>query len=165
MAELAEKLDTLIRAIGNPSYDKIAQEIKAAGGPSVSGAYLWQLRTGSRDNPTFLHLQALSSYFSRKLGIPVTLSYFDPETAADQPWRAAQDEQRVIQLEQQLAEERELTAQLADKGVRRLASRYGEMSPALQRQILAIVETLSDPQLGQAAEEHESTRAETHEPN
>lgn len=165
MAELAEKLDMLISAIGNPSYEKIAQEIKAAGGPSVSGAYLWQLRTGTRDNPTFHNLQAMSNYFSRKLGLPVTLSYFDPETPADQPWRVAQDEQRVAELEQQLAEERELTLRLADNGVRRIASRYGEMSPALQRQILAIVETLADPQLAQAVDENEPTHADGHEPS
>jgi len=144
MAELAEKLDALILAIGGLSYDKIAQEIKAAGGPRVSGAYLWQLRTGARDNPTFHHLQALSAYFSRKLGLPITLSYFDPDTPVDQPWADAQDTDHVAQLEKQLGDERELTARLADQGVQRLATRYGTMDPGLQRQILAIVDTLSE---------------------
>ncbi|NMI00634.1 hypothetical protein [Pseudonocardia acidicola] len=159
MAELAAKIDALIVAIGGPSYDKIAQEIKADGGPTVSGAYLWQLRTGARDNPTFHHLQALSTYFSRKIGIPITLNYFDPETPVDQPWRDAQDEERVASLQRQLDEERELNTRLADNGVRRLATRYGEMGPALQRQILAIVETLSE----QEAAEGKKPRGERDE--
>lgn len=143
MAGLAEKIDRLIVAIGGPSYDKIAQEIKAAGGPTISGAYLWQLRTGARDNPTFHHLQALSGYFSGKLGLPITLSYFDPGTPVDQPWRDADDENRVAELERTLQEERRLTARLSDQGVQRLATRYGEMGPGLQRQVLAIVDALA----------------------
>jgi ESX-1-secreted protein regulator len=78
MAELAEKVDALIKAVGGPSYDKLAAAIRATGGPTISGAYIQQLRTGARHNPTFQNLQALSRYFTKALGIPVTLNYFDP---------------------------------------------------------------------------------------
>jgi transcriptional regulator with XRE-family HTH domain len=143
MAELAEKVDALIKAVGGPSYDKLAAAIRATGGPTISGAYIQQLRTGARHNPTFQNLQALSRYFTKALGIPVTLNYFDPETPVDQPWVDARDEGRVAELERQLEEERQLTARLTDRGIRRIASRYGSADPATQRQILAIVETLS----------------------
>lgn len=142
--ELSEKIDALIVAIGGPSYESIAREIRAAGGPSVSAPYLWQLRTGARVNPTFQHLQALASFFSSKLDIPITLSYFEPATPVDQPWRDAEDVGRVEALERQLAEEREISEKLADRGVRHFASRYGSMSTDLQKKILAIADTLAE---------------------
>lgn len=144
MAELAEKVEALMKAVGAPSYDKLAAAIRAAGGPTISGAYLQQLRTGARHNPTLQNLQALSTYFTKALGFPVTLSYFDPETPVDQPWVDSQDEERVAQLQRQLQDERQLTARLTDHGIRRIAARYGDATPATQRQILAIVETLAD---------------------
>jgi transcriptional regulator with XRE-family HTH domain len=144
MAELAAKVEALMTAVGSPSYDKLAAAIRAGGGPTISGAYIQQLRTGARHNPTLQNLQALSTYFTKTLGFPVTLSYFDPDTPVDQPWVDAQDEERVAQLQRQLEEERQLTARLTDHGIRRIAARYGDASPATQRQILAIVETLSN---------------------
>jgi hypothetical protein len=39
--------------------------IRATGGPPISGAYIQQLRTGARHNPTFQNLQALSRYFTK----------------------------------------------------------------------------------------------------
>ena len=146
MAELAEKVDALMKAVGSPSYDKLAAAIRAGGGPTISGAYIQQLRTGARHNPTLQNLQALSTYFTKTLAFPVTLSYFDAGTPVDQPWIDARDEERVAQLQRQLEDEREFIARLTDHGIQRIAARYGDATPATQRQILAVVETLSNLQ-------------------
>lgn len=144
MGDLATKIDKLITEIGGLSHDRIAQEIKAAGGPTISGAYLWQLRTGARDNPTLHHLQALSKYFSDKLDLVVALDYFSPDAPVERPWEAAERNRQVEELEG----EHELTVRLEDRGIRHIASRYGSVSPTVQRQILAIVDTLSAPEIG-----------------
>lgn len=144
MSELSEKVDALFVAIGGPSYEWVARDMRSQGGPSMSAPYLWQLRTGARNNPSFQHLQALASYFSQKLQIPITLSYFEPRTPVDQPWRDAEDSTRLEALERQLAEEREMSAKLADRGVRHFASRYGSMSADLQKKILTIADTLAE---------------------
>ena len=69
---IAEKLDRLFRATGRPepSYMAVAEAIRARQGVAVSHTYIWQLRTGRRDNPTVQHLTALAGYF----GVPV--AYF-----------------------------------------------------------------------------------------
>ena len=46
------------------------------GGPTISSTYIWQLRTGKRDNPTKKHLEALAAYFR----VPVAY-FFDDEAA------------------------------------------------------------------------------------
>ena len=43
----------------------------------ISSTYVWQLRTGRRDNPTQRHLSALASFFG------VSPMYFFGETEAD----------------------------------------------------------------------------------
>ncbi|MBC3189519.1 hypothetical protein H7X46_00345 [Pseudonocardia sp. C8] len=156
MSELSEKIDALIVAAGRPSYDSIAREIKAAGGPTISAPYLWQLRTGARTNPTFQHLQALATYFSGKLNVPITLSYFEASTPVDQPWRDAEDANRLETLERQLAEEREMSAKLADRGVRHFAGRYGSMSPEMQKKILAIADTLAETDEAESSTERDA---------
>lgn len=142
--ELSEKIDALFAAIGGPSYEWVARDMRSMKGPSMSAPYLWQLRTGARNNPSFQHLQTLASYFSEKLETPITLSYFEPGTPVDQPWRDAEDSGRLKALERQLVEEREMSAKLADRGVRHFASRYGSMSTDLQRKILTIADTLAE---------------------
>jgi transcriptional regulator with XRE-family HTH domain len=140
---LAAKVDTLIKAAGGPSYEVLAREIKAAGGPTVSAAYLWQLRTGSRDNPTFQHLQALARFFSKKLNLPITLQYFDPETAIDQPWRDAENAARVAELNEEGQEEQRVSERLAEQKIRRISARYGEMGPSMLREILDVMDHLA----------------------
>lgn len=141
--DLAAKIDALITAAGSPSYETLAREIKDMGGPTVSAAYLWQLRTGTRDNPTFQHLQALARYFSGKLTIPVTLQYFDPETSVDQPWRDVTDRSQGGELHERQSQERDFAHQLAERGIQRISARYGEMGPNMLRDILAIMEELA----------------------
>jgi hypothetical protein len=141
---LAGKVGALIAAAGHPSYETVAREIKAMNGPTVSAAYLWQLRTGARDNPTFHHLQALARYFSQKLGVPITLNYFDPQTPVDQPWRDAESAVGSdAPLDRRAQDERQLAGQLAERGIRKISARYGEMGPNMLRDILAIMDTLA----------------------
>jgi hypothetical protein len=152
--DLAAKLARLMEAAGNPGTERLSQAIEETTGRSISGAYLWQIKKGRKKNLTLQHLTALSAYFSHALGLPITLSYFDPATPIDEPWTASGERATVERLERQLAEERQLTQALADYGVRRIASRYGSLNTAEQRQVLAIVETFggqeaADPSGGQ----------------
>lgn len=137
---LAEKVSRLITAAGDPSYETLSREIKAAGGPTVSAAYLWQLRTGARDNPTFQHLQALSSYFSAKLGLPITLAYFDPSTPVEQPWTARSPSPSLLQVEG--GDQGDFARQLTERGVGRISARYGQIGAAVLRDVLAVMDEL-----------------------
>lgn len=79
---LAEKIDRLFESVhpkdrGPYSYKEVEAGIRAQGGPALSSSYIWQLRTGSRDNPTKRHLEALADFFG------VAPSYFFDEDAAD----------------------------------------------------------------------------------
>lgn len=139
---LAEKISKLIAAAGDPSYETLSREIKAEGGPTVSAAYLWQLRSGTRDNPTFQHLQALAGFFSKKLNLPITLHYFDPQTPVDQPWTAAAE--RSAELHEPDSEERKVAEELAERGIRRISARYGEMGPSMLRDILSVMDQLAE---------------------
>ncbi|WP_153036917.1 helix-turn-helix domain-containing protein [Amycolatopsis sp. YIM 10] len=58
------------------SFEEVAEGIRARGGPTISGTYIWQLRKGLRDNPTKRHLEALASFF----GVPPAY-FFDDEAA------------------------------------------------------------------------------------
>lgn len=80
-ASLAGKLARLFAAVhpadrGELTHEEVATAIREAGGPTISAVYLWQLRTGKRDNPTMRHLEALAAHF----GVPV--AYFFDDTAA-----------------------------------------------------------------------------------
>ncbi len=75
---LASRLEHLFQTSrgddGQPfSAADVAAAINAAAGGHVIGAtYVWQLKTGRRDNPTYKHLLALSRFF----GVPPTY-FFD----------------------------------------------------------------------------------------
>jgi transcriptional regulator with XRE-family HTH domain len=107
---LAEKIDHLFTVVhpakGEYTHEQVATAIEQSGGPTISATYLWQLRTGKRDNPTKKHLEALSGFF----GVPPSY-FFDEETAA------------VVDAELEL-----LTA-LRDDRVRELATRAAGLSP------------------------------------
>jgi transcriptional regulator with XRE-family HTH domain len=65
---LASRLDLLFRTVlreDRKPYTtaQVAEAISAAGENTISGAYLWQLKTGRRDNPTYRQLIALSRFF------------------------------------------------------------------------------------------------------
>lgn len=79
--ELASKLDRLFRTVhphgrGEASYREIARSIGEQGGPTISASYLHALRTGSKDNPTKKHLEAIAAFFG------VSPAYFYDEGLA-----------------------------------------------------------------------------------
>ncbi|MEV6347900.1 helix-turn-helix domain-containing protein [Actinoplanes sp. NPDC051851] len=105
---IAEKLDRLFRATGQaePSYMAVAEAIRGGQGVAISHTYIWQLRTGRRDNPTVQHLTALAGYF----GVPV--AYF-------------LDDDLARSVDSQL----ELLRSLRDARVAEIALRAADVSP------------------------------------
>ena len=80
---LASRLDHLFRTI-HPGRTKpwtpadVAEAINEAAGEQVtSGTYVWQLKTGRRDNPTYKLLIGLSRFFE------VSPTYFFDEAELD----------------------------------------------------------------------------------
>jgi transcriptional regulator with XRE-family HTH domain len=107
---LSGKIDQLFHVVRRPdreqySHEEVARTCREATGESFSTTYLWQLRTGRRDNPTKRHLEALAQFF----GVPPAY-FFD-------------DEQSV-----KIAEELALLGALRDAGVRDVALRAVTLS-------------------------------------
>jgi len=108
---LAGRIDALFRVVRRPSQDpfsneEVAKACREATGETFSATYLWQLRTGRRDNPTKRHLEALARFFD----VPVAY-FFDDERGAA------------------VARELELLGALRDAGVRSMALRAVNLSP------------------------------------
>jgi transcriptional regulator with XRE-family HTH domain len=107
---LAEKLQHLFSVVkpaarGEYSNHEVAAAIEAAGGPTISATYVWQLRKGIRTNPTLNHLEALAKFF----GVPT--SYFLDDAKANE-----------------IDPELELLAALRDTGVQAIALRASGVS-------------------------------------
>lgn len=107
---LAVKLDRLFEVVRRPdrqpySNDEVARACREATGESFSATYLWQLRTGRRDNPTKRHLEALAGFFQ----VPPAYFFDDSQSA-------------------EIAEQLELLGALRDAGVRSLALRAVTLS-------------------------------------
>lgn len=120
---LAEKINRLcetMRPAGSkpPSNDDIAAAIRAKVGEKISGQYLWQLRKGTRDNPTRQHIQALAQYFK----VPVAY-FFDDDIAG------AYDA------------DMELINALRDPDTQQIAIRAAELTPAGRRAVLALIDS------------------------
>ena len=123
----AEKLDHLFRTVhpgnrGEYTYDEVAQAIQDTG-VSISGTYIWMLRTGRRDNPTKKHIAALAQFF----GV-TPLYFFDDEEAA--------------KIDAQL----DLLAALRDAGVRRIALRASVLQPNLLAAVGDLIDRLLENQ-------------------
>ncbi|WIM98968.1 helix-turn-helix domain-containing protein [Actinoplanes oblitus] len=105
---IAGKLDRLFRTTGGaePSHMAVAEAIRDGQGVPISHTYIWQLRTGRRDNPTVQHLTALATYF----GVPV--AYF-------------LDDELAERVDAQL----ELLRSLRAAGVTEIALRAADVSP------------------------------------
>lgn len=121
---LADKLDRLFQVAAQTegrevSHQQVASEVEAAGGPTISATYLWQLRRGSRDNPTKAHLEALAAYFE----VPVAYFFDD-----------ARDEAVIADVE--------LRAAVRDDRVRRIALRAAALPGDSLDSILQIVEVM-----------------------
>lgn len=88
------------------SYREVAAAIAEQGGPTISPSYIYQLRSGIRENPTLRHVQALAKYFG------VDVAYFTDDDFAEQ-------------TDAQLA----TLAAMRDAGVRSIALRAANLSP------------------------------------
>ncbi|MGE7438184.1 MULTISPECIES: helix-turn-helix domain-containing protein [Kitasatospora] len=119
-----ERLNALFETVHPPdrgpySNHEVADMLRERGSTSVSHVYLWQLRTGRRDNPTRRHLEALATFF----GVPV--AYFFDDSTADR-----------------VTTELALVRRLRESGVQRVAMRVAGLSPQSLDQVLATVEQL-----------------------
>lgn len=108
---LAQKIDALFQAVRRPnreqfSHEEVAKACRESTGETFSATYLWQLRTGRRDNPTKRHLEALAQFFQ------VPAAYFF-------------DEEQGAEITRELA----LLGALRDAGVRNMALRAVNLSP------------------------------------
>lgn len=140
---LAEKLDTLFKTVQplrrEYTNDEIARGCTEVGQGTFSKTYVWQLRTGQRDNPTKRHLEALAAFF----GVPATY-FFDDDTAA--------------RVDSQLA----LATALRDAGVRDVALRISNLDDANRQSILRIVQEIT--QMYSSASDGEPTAVEPEQP-
>ncbi|MET8763195.1 helix-turn-helix domain-containing protein [Lentzea sp. NPDC004782] len=80
-SRIADKLNHLFRTVrrgeDEHSNKAVAEAIAEQQGVPISHTYIWQLRTGRRDNPTIGHLTALATFF----GVPVAYFLDDAESA------------------------------------------------------------------------------------
>jgi len=139
---LADKLNHLFATIypaGRGPYTnaEVEEGVRAAGG-SISEQYLYLLRNGRRDNPTYKHLEALARFFD------VPVQYFFDDTFAER-----------------YATELRLLAALRDGQVRRLALRAATVSPEALSAIAAVLEQLPETQ-GASPPRAPSTTTERH---
>ncbi|MCE7009790.1 XRE family transcriptional regulator [Kibdelosporangium philippinense] len=77
---LAAKIDKLFQIVRRPdgeqyTNEEVAAACREATGESFSATYLWQLRTGRRDNPTKRHMEALAEFFD----VPVAYFFDDDQ--------------------------------------------------------------------------------------
>jgi len=103
------------------SNDEVAALLQEQGGPTVSGTYLWQLRTGRRDNPTKRHLEALADFF----GVPVAY-FFDDDVAR----RVGTDLETLLRLR--------------EAGVQSVALRAVGLSPKSMDAVLAMIDRVRE---------------------
>lgn len=119
---LAEKLDRLFktahpRGRGEYSYEEVADGIRRRGEATISASYLWELRTGQKDNPRKKHLEVIADFFG------ISPAYFFDDAIAER-------------IDAQL----ELFAALRQANVRELALRVADLSPETIRTIAQLVE-------------------------
>lgn len=125
---LADKLNHLFATTTAPGGQEYSNEQVAAAisakGESISQSYIWQLRKGKKDNPTYKHLQALAQFF----GVPA--AYFFDDAVTD----------RVdAQLEQIKAQQARLDQIASDNQAQLMAMRAGELSPQRRQQVMDLL--------------------------
>lgn len=122
LSELSIKLNKLFDTMRKPSDPPLsnaaaAEAITRKTGISISSAYLWQLRTGVKTNPTVTHLRAIAQFFG------VAPSYLiDPGIDPD--------------IDAQL----NLLQAMRDAGVRDLAMRASGLTPQALNSLRAMVD-------------------------
>jgi transcriptional regulator with XRE-family HTH domain len=123
---VAQKLQHLFGTVRKPdqreySNEEVAAAILRDQGEAISSSYIWYIRTGQRDNPTFKHLNALAKFF----GVPPAY-FFDDET--------------TNRVEAELA----LLTAMNDAGVRDIALRAAGLSPASLRTVREVIARVSE---------------------
>lgn len=77
LAGKIEKLFKAVQPLGHEySNEEVAKGCAEIVGGTFSKTYVWQLRTGQRDNPTKRHLEALAAFFR----VPPAY-FFDEDTS------------------------------------------------------------------------------------
>ncbi|MFD9795250.1 XRE family transcriptional regulator [Streptomyces sp. NPDC059070] len=127
---LAEKIERLFLVVRGPtrepySNEEVARACREATGESFSATYLWQLRTGRRDNPTKRHLEALARFFD----VPPAY-FFDGDYS------------------EKIAAELDLLGVLRDAGVRDMALRAVRLSPEGLDTISDLIDALARREAG-----------------
>ncbi len=112
LPSLADKLDQLFKTVHSPrrreyTYEEVAEGIRQRGLGTISATYIWELRTGQKDNPRKHHLEMLAEFFT----VPIRYFFNDDEVTA--------------QIHSQLA----LLAAMRDAKVRDIAARAATLSP------------------------------------
>lgn len=120
---LAEKIDRLFTSVRPDNrreytYEEAAEGIRNRGGETISASYLWELRTGAKDNPRKKHLEAIADFF----GVPPAY-FFDEDEAATRIY---------AQLE--------LLPVFLDAKVQRIALRAADLSPDALQVIAEMIE-------------------------
>jgi transcriptional regulator with XRE-family HTH domain len=122
---VAQALDYLFKTVhpkerGSYSYKEAAALInEAAGEDVISHSYLWQLRTGKRDNPTLRQIAVMSAFFG------VSPLYFFSDEAA-----------------QRAAPQIELANAIKDPDVRDLALSVAGLSQVSLKALRELTDTL-----------------------
>jgi ESX-1-secreted protein regulator len=124
MATLAERLNRLFDTVRRPDGEEygntaVAEAIRTDQGLMISHTYVWQLRTGRRDNPTIQHMTALAKFF----GVPVAYFLDDAEMA-------------------RINKDLDLLASLRNAGVTEIALRTAKLSPDAQDAVSDLVARL-----------------------
>ncbi|MCY1139612.1 helix-turn-helix domain-containing protein [Actinoplanes sp. Pm04-4] len=123
---ISGRLDRLFKQLRpEPSYMAVAEAVRNDQNVSISHTYIWQLRTGRRDNPTIQHLTALATYF----GVPV--SYFV-------------DDEQTVRIDSQL----DLLRTIRDAGVTELALRAADVSPRGRDTISELIQRVWESEKG-----------------
>jgi transcriptional regulator with XRE-family HTH domain len=138
--QLANRLDHLFRTAypedrGPYTPAEVAAAVSdAAGQRVISSTYIWQLRTGRRDNPTQRHLSALAAFFG------VSPMYFFDQTEADRD-----------------SVPPDLASALQNKDLRDLTSRAAGLSERSLRAIKEMIESARAVE-GLGSEHHRGRR-------
>jgi transcriptional regulator with XRE-family HTH domain len=133
---LAERLDTLFKTV-QPlrrefTYEEVARGCTEVGQGTFSKTYVWQLRTGQRDNPTKRHMEALAAFF----GVPPTY-FFDDEV--------------TDRVDSQLA----LATALRDAGVRDAALRIMSLDGTSRQSVVRIIQEITSMHAASSARDSE----------
>jgi len=133
---VAQRLEYLFHTVRRPdqrefSNDEVAAAILRDQNETISSSYIWYLRTGQRDNPTFKHLNALATFF----GVPAAY-FFDDNT--------------THRVEAELV----LLTAMNDAGVRDVALRAAGLSPASLRTIYDVIARVAELE-GKAPKQHD----------